>query len=239
VAYKMNNINMEDINYWEAKFKYCNYSNKLLSKLIMLNSNAKEKINLNEIKKAIYYAKKYHKEQKRQSGEPYYSHPLEVASMVSDYLFRTDIIVTSILHDTIEDTLLTQKMIACIFDQRISDQVEDLTRVKADRKISSAELIESLWHEKKYDILLIKQFDRVHNMLTIKAKNPEKIKKITEETLNEFIILSIFLETKDIELKLTELCMKIVNQETLLSADPFGNDDNLLSLLFENDATHK
>ncbi len=47
----------------------------------------------------------------RQSGEPFYSHPIEVAYMISDYLFRTDILVTSILHDTIEDTELTKEKI--------------------------------------------------------------------------------------------------------------------------------
>ena len=55
------------------------------------------------IKKSIYFAKKYHEGQIRQSGESYYSHPLEVASMVSYYLPDTNAIIISILHDTLED----------------------------------------------------------------------------------------------------------------------------------------
>ena len=102
---------MEKNNSWITKYGNCFYSERLITKLISLSEKTKNRINLLEIKKAIYYAKKYHGVQKRESGEPYYSHPLEVAYMISDYLFRTDIIITSILHDTIEDTDLTFEMI--------------------------------------------------------------------------------------------------------------------------------
>jgi (p)ppGpp synthase/HD superfamily hydrolase len=98
---------MENDNNWQAKFEPCPYSTRLLDKLLVLNEQAK--FELTAIKKAIYYAKIYHG--KRQSGEPYYSHPLEVAYLIADYLFRTDIIITSILHDTLEDTTLTFEMI--------------------------------------------------------------------------------------------------------------------------------
>ena len=114
---------MEDNNSWISKFQSCIYSDKLLTKLVSLNKRAKNKIDLTEVKKAIYYAKKYHASQLRQTGEPYYSHPIEVAYMASDYLFRTDIIVTSILHDTIEDTDLTFEMIKIIFSEKIANQM--------------------------------------------------------------------------------------------------------------------
>ena len=115
--------------------------------------------------------------QKRQSGEPYYSHPLEVAYMVAEHRFTTDVLVTSILHDTIEDTELTKEMIDYIFGFTIASQVEDLTRIKIDGKISVAEMVKSLWFQNKKDLLLIKYFDRLHNMRTINAKSPEKIQK--------------------------------------------------------------
>ena len=82
----------------------CFYSDKLVNKLKKLNDKLKNRVDIVEIQRAIYYAKKYHGNQMRQSGEPFYSHPIEVAYMISDYLFRTDILVTSILHDTIEDS---------------------------------------------------------------------------------------------------------------------------------------
>ncbi|WP_367364745.1 HD domain-containing protein [Candidatus Tisiphia endosymbiont of Nedyus quadrimaculatus] len=105
----------EDINYWDnSQYASCQYATRLLDKLCKMNEEVNRSIDIDEVRKAIYYAKKYHGSQMRQSGEPYYSHPIEVAYMISDYLYRTDIIVTSILHDTIEDTKLTEKMIAYI-----------------------------------------------------------------------------------------------------------------------------
>ena len=155
---------MRDLNCWEKKFEACIYSDNLLNKLLKLNLQAENKINITEVKKAIYYAKKYHGKQKRQSGMPYYTHPLEVASMVSNYCFKTDILVTSILHDTLEDTALTQSMIKDIFNPTIAWQVENLTRIKLDhnklkQKISAAEILDLLWLQNKEDLLLVKLFN--------------------------------------------------------------------------------
>ena len=187
---------MNDINCWEMKFKNCVYSNRLLKKLSALNEKAKNKIDLIKIKKSIYYAKKYHGSQLRQSGEPYYSHPLQVAYMISnyDYGFKNDILVTSILHDTIEDTKLTKEKINIIFDQNIANNVELLTRIKINNKIPSAELIKLLYKQKNKDLLFIKIFDRLHNIQTIAIKSFEDKKRIIEETISEFIILSLYLE---------------------------------------------
>ncbi len=184
----------------------CCYSEKLVNKLLRLNEKANSKIDIIGVKRAIYFAKKYHGDQKRNSGEPYYSHPLEVACMVADYLFRTDIIITAILHDTIEDTALTQETIADIFGEQIASQVEDLTRVKSSGKISSAKMLELLYQQRKYDILLIKLFDRLHNMQTIGAKSPEKIEKIIAETLISFISFAVHFEIPELKQHLTELC---------------------------------
>lgn len=93
---------MQDLENWQGKFEICIYAQKLLDKITYLNSVVKTSaVDILEVKKAIYYARKYHGTQMRQSGEPFYSHPIEVACMISDYLFRTDILVTSILHDCI------------------------------------------------------------------------------------------------------------------------------------------
>ena len=183
---------MKDINCWESKFEACIYSDKLLNKLLLLNKQASNKIDFTEVRKAIYYAKKYHGAQKRQSGEPYYMHPLEVAYMIAEHRFMTDVLVTSILHDTIEDTALTKEMIDYIFGSAIASQVEDLTRVKADETISAAETVKRLLCQHKDDLLLIKYFDRLHNMQTINAKSPEKIIKIVDETFKVFTSLGIY-----------------------------------------------
>ncbi len=207
---------MENIASWQEKFELCYYSNRLIDKLLKLNNEVNKPVDINEIKKAIYYAKKYHSMQIRQSGEPYYSHPLEVAYMMSDYLFRTDILVSSILHDTIEDTELTQEIIAKIFGDKIADQVADLTRIKGDKKISSAEMVELLYKQQKNDVLLIKLFDRLHNMQTISGKSPERIKEIVLETASYFIILAPYFCISEIEQQFYQLCWDATHQEQLL-----------------------
>jgi (p)ppGpp synthase/HD superfamily hydrolase len=181
---------VEDIDNWQSKLQPCIYSNRLLDKILSKNETADHQVDIVEVKKAIFYAKKYHGDQLRKSGEPYYSHPLEVAYKVSDCLFKTHMIVVSILHDTIEDTALTFSMIESIFGQEIASNVDDLTRIKADRKISAAELIETLWTEKKYDLVLVKLFDRLHNMQTIGAMSPKKAQSTIDETLRYFLVLS-------------------------------------------------
>lgn len=203
---------MEDLHCWQSKFEPCLYSDKLINQIILLNNKKiSDKVNLHEIKKAIFYCKKYHANQKRLSGEPYYSHPLAVAELIVPYCFKTDILITSILHDTLEDTKLTKDTLEYIFDANIANQVENLTRVKFDHKISSAEIIERLWLEKKHDLLLIKLFDRIHNLQTIYAKSPEKINSIVEETFKQFISLSLYFRFKDsrlidVDQKIIELC---------------------------------
>ncbi|WP_155730070.1 HD domain-containing protein, partial [Orientia tsutsugamushi] len=112
------------------------YSESLLNKLFETNVRFNAEIDLDKVEKAIFYAKKYHGQQKRDTGEPYYMHPLEVARMVGYYSFKTDTIVTAILHDTLEDTTLTKKKIVKAFGKKIAEQVFDLTRIRDNKKIS-------------------------------------------------------------------------------------------------------
>ncbi|CEO17128.1 GTP pyrophosphokinase rsh [Rickettsia monacensis] len=131
----------------------------------------------------------------RQSDDPYYSHPIEVAIMLAEFvadeapkLFTSNMINAALLHDTIEDTELTEKMIIEIFGKEIAKHVEGLTRIKPHGKISVEESLNLLIKQKRYDIKLS---DRIHNVQTLAAKSPEKAKKIIEETLRNFVPLSI------------------------------------------------
>ncbi|WP_375331901.1 HD domain-containing protein [Candidatus Tisiphia endosymbiont of Temnostethus pusillus] len=229
----------EDINYWDnSKYAPCQYATRLLDKLRKMNEEVNRPIDIDEVIKAIYYAKKYHGSQMRQSGEPYYSHPIEVAYMISDYLFRTDIIVTSILHDTIEDTTLTEKMIAYIFGEQVASQVEALSRNKPHGKISSAEIMEILYRKKKYDVALIKLFDRKHNLQTIGVKSPEKMKKIIKETMEEFIIIAMHLKIPAILQNLVALCYENLSIPQFVQHNLYQicvDNSQLLSPIFQND----
>lgn len=223
------------------KYLNCFFSKKLLHKLIILNEKTTNKIDIKEIKKAIYYAKKYHGNQMRQSGEPYYSHPLEVAFMVADYLPKTDAIITAILHDTMEDTKLTFKLIEKTFGKTIAQQVLDLTRTSGSdgRKISAAETIQYLLASKKYELLLIKLFDRLHNMQTIGVKSAEKANKIIKETLEEFLVVAFFLELPALRNDLIKLCYQALSIKPPSDFESYLNDfqDNFqpLSLVVGND----
>ena len=188
------------------------YANRLVQKIYRLNLKNSCQVDINIVKKAIYYAKNYHKDQIRLSGEPYYSHPIEVAYLVSDHCFKTDIIVTSILHDIVEDTSFTLPMVEAVFGFTIASQVESLTRNTIYGRLSVQELIEPLYQQKNNDILIIKMIDRLHNMRTISAKSVEKQYKIASETMRIFVPLAQYLQILKIEQELAELCMAILNK---------------------------
>ena len=225
---------MNDLFCWQSKYESCAYSESLLNKIYIQNEKSTQQVDILEIKKAIYYAKKYHGSQKRLSGEPFYSHPLAVAELVAPHCFKTDILVTSILHDTLEDTQLKKEQIECIFSQNIANQVEALTRIKIDRKISAANIVQLLWlHKNRDDVLLIKYFDRLHNLQTIKVKSPEKTLKTIDETLKQFISLGIYFKSKIpemliVEQQLIDLCYQnIIPDQRGQSLDLFlGSVDN-------------
>ncbi|MDR0329627.1 MAG: HD domain-containing protein [Rickettsia sp.] len=234
---------MNDINCWQSKFQSCSYSDSLLDKLLKLNSRVNCPIDINEVTKAIYYARKYHGYQMRQSGEPYYSHPIEVAYMLANYialkiprLFRTDMIITALLHDTIEDTTLTEQMIAKIFGSKVASQVEDLTRVKPYGKISSKEILDLLVQQEKLDVALIKIFDRIHNLETLGAKSIEKARKIIEETMTYFITLAIYLEIPTVKQQMLDLCYQHLDLKQSYQPKEMIFEDNvqLFSLVLKN-----
>ncbi len=217
---------MENNSCWLSKFEECFYSGRLLTKLLSINNTIPNKIDITEVKKAIYYARKYHGEQKRQSGEPYYSHPIEVAYMVGGYLPKTDIIITSILHDTLEDTELSFELIEMNFGSLVAHQVLDLTRTSGSdgHRISAAETVRYLLENKKYELLLIKQFDRLHNIQTLGVKSPEEIRKIVKETIEGFLIAAIFLEIPVLQKDLIKLCYQNLSIKPPSGYDSYLND---------------
>ncbi|WP_341789081.1 HD domain-containing protein [Rickettsia endosymbiont of Lasioglossum villosulum] len=208
---------MEDLSSWKERFEECIYAKKLLDKLRYLNTKVVNPINLEEIKKGIYYAREYHGLQMRKSGDPYYSHPIEVAIMVAEFtaaevpkLYTSVMIQAALLHDTIEDTALTEEMIAKIFGEEVAKHVEGLTRVKPYGKITAEESLNILVKQKRYDTVLIKLFDRIHNVQTLGAKSPEKAQKIIEETLRSFLLIPFLIENLALENYLYKLCYNAI-----------------------------
>ena len=189
----------------------CKYSIRLIEKLKSLdNQNV---LDFELINKAIYWARKYHGDQKRKSGEAYYTHPLEVAYMISEYKLKTDLIVASILHDIIEDTEVTVEMIQGTFGERIAEMVDSLTRDRPDgTKLSVEEILNNAYHLRDKEVLLIKLFDRLHNIQTIKSQSPEKQEKICKETIKHMLLTCFYIQDKKLADTLRDISLIPLNK---------------------------
>jgi (p)ppGpp synthase/HD superfamily hydrolase len=183
-----NNTNIAKLN----KLQLAIYD--LKNKIKSTNKRTKV-VDENLITKAIKYTIKWHGDQKRQTGEPYCCHPIEVASIVLDYYADTDTIIIALLHDVIEDTIITPEEITEIFGEQITLGVQSLTRHRNNNnKIGSIELMFLLGVTLKRHLLLIKLIDRIHNLQTINIKSVDKINKIINESEKYFVPLANYLE---------------------------------------------
>lgn len=190
----------------------CYYSTRLIDKLTSLD-RARE-LDFSLINKGIHWARKYHDGQFRKSGEPFYTHPLEVSYMVSDYKLKTDVIVASLLHDIVEDTEVTAGMILDAFGCRIEEMVDRLTRDRPDgSKLTVEEIINNAYQKHDLEVLLIKLIDRIHNLNTIGGKTLDKQIKTAKETLNQFMALSIYIEDIKLEKTISHLCHGICSDQ--------------------------
>ena len=169
--------------------KECEYSTNFINEIKELSEVINPTINISLIKKAIIYAKKWHHGQKRGTGGPYYTHPLEVAIKVARKYLKTDVIVAAILHDVVEDSACTVEIIKAEFNSRIAEIVDRLTKVRDGSKIKLTfqETINRLSEYNDYEATFIKLFDRIHNLETIEGLKPEKQEKMARET-NNFLV---------------------------------------------------
>src|SRR5437773_2657725 len=142
------------------------------------------------LNRAYVYAMRAHGEQTRASGDPYFSHPLEVAAILTDLKLDDATIAAALLHDTIEDTSATRAEIDQMFGADIGALVEGLTKLKkldlVTKEAKQAENLRRLLLAIADDVrvLLVKLADRLHNMRTISHMPPEARRRIAEETLD-------------------------------------------------------
>ncbi len=147
--------------------------------------------------RAYVYAMEAHGSQTRESGDPYFSHPLEVAEILADLKLDAATIITALLHDTIEDTEATLEEVEGLFGKEISGLVDGVTKLTQlelqSSRTKQAENLRKLIVAMSDDIrvLLVKLADRFHNMQTLHfVKSPEKRKRIAEETLEIYAPLA-------------------------------------------------
>ena len=148
------------------------------------------------LNRAYVYAMKAHGNQKRASGAPFFSHPLEVAAILAEMRLDGATIATALLHDTIEDTGATRSEIDALFGAEIGSLVDGLTKIKkldlVTKKAEQAENFRKLLLAISSDIrvLLVKLADRLHNMRTLGHMKPAKRKIIAQETMDIYAPLA-------------------------------------------------
>ncbi len=171
------------------------------------------------LNKAYVYAMKKHGEQIRANGDPYFSHPLEVAAILTDLHLDEATIAVALLHDTIEDTDATRTEIDEIFGERIGNLVEGLTKLKridlVSKKAEQAENLRRLLLAISDDIrvLLVKLADRLHNMRTLHHVKPHKRARIAQETMEIYAPLAGRIGMQDLRDELEELSFRYVNPQ--------------------------
>jgi (p)ppGpp synthase/HD superfamily hydrolase len=171
------------------------------------------------LNRAYVYAMKAHGEQKRASGDPYFSHPLEVAAILTDLKLDDSTIAAALLHDTIEDTTATRAEIDQMFGPDIGALVEGLTKLKkldlVTKEAKQAENLRKLLLAIADDVrvLLVKLADRLHNMRTLSHMPPEARRRSAEETLDIYAPLAGRMGMHEMREELEDLAFHELNPE--------------------------
>src|SRR6266436_6639976 len=187
----------------------------LVERVRSYNPNTNEDL----LNRAYVYAMKAHGAQTRASGDPYFSHPLEVAAILTALKLDDATIVAALLHDTIEDTEATRAEIDQVFGHEIGALVEGLTKLKrlalVSREAKQAENLRKLLLAIADDVrvLLIKLADRLHNMRTLEFVAPTARRRIAEETLDIYAPLAGRMGMQEMREELEDLSFRTLDPE--------------------------
>src|SRR5215813_5110467 len=187
----------------------------LIERVRRYNPNTNEDL----LNRAYVYAMRAHGEQKRASGDPYFSHPLEVAALLTDLKLDDATIAAALLHDTIEDTPATRAEIDELFGHDIGTLVEGLTKLKkldlVTKEAKQAENLRKLLLAIADDVrvLLVKLADRLHNMRTLEHVPPPTRRRSAEETLEIYAPLAGRIGMHEMREELENLAFRELNPE--------------------------
>lgn len=170
------------------------------------------------IENGFMFAQEAHQGQKRASGEPFFTHPIEVSLRVAELGLDPKAVVAALLHDTIEDSATNLKTIKKKFGEEIAFLVDSLTKVNAIQQQSIEKTVESarkmfLAVAQDIRVVIIKLIDRLHNMQTLSALPKEKQKRIGRETLEIYAPLADRLGMGEIKAQLEDLSFQYVYPE--------------------------
>ena len=188
---------------------------ELIDRVKQYNPTANEDL----LNRAYVYAMRAHGEQKRASGDPFISHPLEVAAILTELKLDDATIAAALLHDTIEDTDATRAEIDRVFGHEIGLLVEGLTKLKrlelVSKEAKQAENLRKLLLAIADDVrvLLIKLADRLHNMRTLSHKPAEARRRTADETLDIYAPLAGRMGMQEMREELEDLAFRELNPE--------------------------
>ena len=175
---------------------------------------------LDMIEKAYKVAREAHEGQLRKSGEPYIIHPLCVAIVLAELELDKETIAAGLLHDVVEDTVMTREELAEIFGEEVALLVDGVTKLtqltySMDRLEVQAENLRKMFLAMAKDIrvILIKLADRLHNMRTLQYQRPEKQKEIARETMDIYAPIAQRLGISKIKIELDDMSLKYLEPE--------------------------
>ena len=175
------------------------------------------------IKRAYYYAEELHKGQKRQSGENYITHPLNVAYILASMHADRDTVCAGLLHDTLEDTNITKEDISHDFNPIIASLVDGVTKIsklnfstKQEQNLANTrKIITGITSDVR--IIIIKLADRLHNMRTLEYKTEFKQKENSLETIDIFVPLAYYIGAYRIKSELEDLSFRYLKPDIYMS----------------------
>lgn len=187
----------------------------ILEKILSYNPKA----DLDAVRKAYVFSAKVHQGQTRLSGEPYLTHPMEVAYILAQLRMDVATVVTGLLHDTIEDTLTTLDEVRTIFGEEVAGLVDGVTKISKMFLRSSEERQAENFRKmliamaRDIRVILVKLADRLHNMRTLSFQATGRRERIAQETLDIYAPLANRLGISWIKSELEDLSFKYLKPE--------------------------